>query len=331
MARETASIKQQRLEAARHIIRETITYEDFSVTKKIKFGPRYYVAEGKKNNRRSVFKICLFPDSVDHLTNEKFSREIIFLNFVQHSRFRQLRAAAPRVVSSALKPRAWYIREYLFGQTQNISGGNIRFKASFFTTPNLRWLLALFSDIQKIKKSDLSPFFKTFLYPPDFTKHLWYFIKPHWQRIESYMRWPGLARLIKREFKERAMTYNHAPNVLAHQEPYAPHFLKQPNGTFRMIDWENIGWSTPTHDTVTVWMRAHEHPAWQEQLYRRTKRRWHHYKKFDELWTTEVLIQSVFNIISYHFYDDKHDLESLVQFSDKKIKEILTGTFRHIH
>ena len=141
------------------------------------------------------------------------------------------------------------------------------------------------------------------------------------------MKWPGVARLIKKEFKKYAPVYNTAPRVLAHQEPYAPHFLKVKKG-FRFLDWENIGWSNPTHDIVTIWMRAHSQPDWQKEFYQQFKKHWRHYKKFDQLWTIDVFIQSVFNVISYHFYDDKKDLISLVKFSDKKIREILTNNFK---
>lgn len=327
MPKETASIKKQRLDIALRIIKDILFAADFKITKRIKFGPRYYVAEGILDKKKTVFKICLFSDSVDHLTNEKFSREILFLNFIKHSSLKILKVAAPHLYAFGLKPRAWYIREYLIGQTENIRGGNVRFKKRFFNQKSLDLIIQLFASLQQIKKSELPSNFKQLLYPPDFTRHLWRFIRPHWQRIEHYMKWPGLAKLIKKEFKKRAPIYNHAPHVLAHQEPYAPHFLRVNHG-FRLIDWENIGWSNPTHDIVTLWMRAHQHPDWQKQLYQRFKRYWHHYKKFDDLWKIEVLIQSVFNVISWHFYNDKQDLAGLVKFSDKKIREILTDNFK---
>lgn len=324
--RETAKTKQKRLDIARHIIKNILTHEGFLITKKIKFGPRYFVAKGIHRKQPAIFKICLFSDSVDHLTNEKFSREILFLNYIQCSRFNKVKKAAPYVFASGINPRAWYIREYIKGQAQNISGGNVRFKKNFFDQKNLAWFIALVIDLQQIRSIDLPKNFKHLLYPPDFTKHLWRFISPHWQRIENYMKWPRISRLIKKEFKFHAPIYNKAPQVLAHQEPYSCHILKTRNRT-RLIDWENIGWSNPTHDVVNIWMRAHQKPDWQKYLYQRFKRYYHHYKKFDELWTIEVLIQSVFNIIGYHFYNDKKDLVGLVKFSGKKIREILTGNF----
>jgi len=327
MPQETVSTKKARLAIARRIIKDTLEYEDFKVTKKIRFGPRYYVARGLRNKRQTIFKICLFSDSVDHLTNEKFSREIIFLDFVQNSKFNKVKKAAPHVYAWGIKPRAWYIREHIQGQLQNIKGGNVKFTKSFFNQKNQLWLIDLFTDLQSIKDSDLHNNFKKLLYPPDFTKNLWRFISPHWQRVENYMRWPGLARLIRKKFKFYAPIYNKAPRVLAHQEPYSCHLIKT-KMNLRLIDWENIGWANPAHDPVVIWMRAHQKPAWQKQFYQRFRRQWPNYKKFNDLWTIEVLIQSVFNVISIHFYKNRNDIIGLVKFSDKKIREILTDNFK---
>lgn len=95
-----------------------------------------------------------------------------------------------------------------------------------------------------------------------------------------------------------------------------------------MIDWENIGWSLPTHDIVTMWMRANRHPAWQRQLYNRFKKLNRSYKKFDDLWTITVLTQSVFNVIAFHFYKDKKDFVGLANYSSKNIHAILTNTYK---
>lgn len=257
LRRETAKTKRQRLDVARHIIKEILSYEGFIVNKKIKFGPRYYVAQGKYNSLPAIFKICLFSDSVDHLTNEKFSREIHFLNFIQNSKHNKLKKAVPSVYASGIRPRAWYIRKNIIGRAQNLKGGNVRFKTNFFTQKNQEWFIALEKELQSIQNNELPSHFKKLLYPPDFTKHLWRFISPHWLRIETFMKWPGVARLIKKEFKQYAPIYNRAPRVLAHQEPYSCHILKTAKG-LHLIDWENIGWSNPTHDIVALWMRAYQ-------------------------------------------------------------------------
>ena len=99
----------------------------------------------------------------------------------------------------------------------------------------------------------------------------------------------------------------------------------------RLIDWENIGWGNPNHDPAVLWMRSSDHPAWQKKLYSKFKKHYWHYKRFDDLWTIEILIQSVFNLISYYFYPDKKDIAQLVKFSDQKIREILTGNFKHFN
>ncbi|MFA6099139.1 MAG: hypothetical protein WC808_06420 [Patescibacteria group bacterium] len=320
-------MENERLDAVRQIAKDIISWEDFKIIKKIRFGPRYFIAEGLRNKQKCVFKICLYTDSIDHLTNEKFSREILFLNFIQYSKFHQVKSVTPRIQAFGLKPRAWYMREYLSGKFYNVNGGNIRFKKTFFTKPNLDWFVKTFTNLQSIKPADLPVNLKKFLYRPDFTRNLWRFISPHWQKIEQYMKWPGVSRLIKIEFTKYASIYNTAPQVLAHQEPYSCHFLRTQQ-RLHVIDWENIGWSNPNHDPVVLWMRAYNDPGWQKILYQKFRKKYAGYKEFDDLWIIEVLIQSVFNIISYYFYEDKKDIQEMVSFSDKKIREILTNTFK---
>ena len=325
LAKNKLVVKKHRTHV-RAIIKRLLANQSFTITKRIKFGPRYFVTEGNLAGVKALFKICLYPKSYDHLTNEKFSREILFLNFVNQSNYSILKSAIPKVYASSVGTRAWYFREYLIGKTYNINDGNIRFVNSFFTKKNLDWFTQTFTELQSINKKDLPIEFKRLLFPPQKLSYLWRFIGPYYLRIEKFIGIKGGTAQIKNLFKKYGTMYSSAPRVLAHQEVYAPHVLKEKNH-IKMIDWENIGWSLPTHDLVTMWMRASRHPAWQRQLYKRFKRFHHHYKRFDDLWTITVLTQSVFNIIAFHFYKDKKDFVGLAKYSAKKIRAILTNTF----
>ena len=83
LAKDKETVKKHKA-YARKLIKEIIAEHDFKITKRIKFGPRYFVAEGLYENKRALFKICLYPQSYDHLTNEKFCREILFLNIMEN-------------------------------------------------------------------------------------------------------------------------------------------------------------------------------------------------------------------------------------------------------
>ncbi|MFC1688004.1 phosphotransferase [Patescibacteria group bacterium] len=314
-------LKAHRLKAAREYINTIIKQEGLTVQKVLRNGPRYYVAIVSKNGIKALLKSCLFTSSVDFLTNEKFSREILFLRFLQKSKHTMVRNVAPHIYASGLTPRAWYLREYISGQTQNIRGGNVRFNSSFYTGRRLSWIVKLFSALQSIKKSELPSDFKKLLYPPDFTKQLYKFMTPHWKRIEKTLGWSGISKTIQPYFRQRTNLYNTAPRVMVHQEPYGVHFIKQ-GGKMRLIDWENIGWGNPLHDYVVLWMRASQHPKWQKQ-FRAAVKKQVRLTSFDDLWKMEVIIQSVFNVVSWHFYSPKKDIVALVKFSKQNINHIL--------
>ncbi|XOU94223.1 MAG: hypothetical protein ACNFW9_05255 [Candidatus Kerfeldbacteria bacterium] len=307
---------------ARKIIKEITNERSFVTTERIRFGPRYFVAKGNYQKYTSLFKIALYPKSYDHLTNEKFSREILFLNIIQNSKFKNLKKSIPHIYDSSIKTRAWYFREYLTGKVQNINGGNIRFKDSFFTTAHLNWFINAFSELQNITLKDLPLQFKKLLYPHQTLEYLWRFISPDYKTLEKFIGIPGSTKDIHNIFLKNSKIYKNAPKVLAHQEVYSPHIINI-NGQLKMIDWENIGWATPTNDIVAMWMRAHNHPNWQKKLKKSFQNKYKKYKQFDQLWDITVLVQSVYNVISYHHYFDKKDFEALAIFSGKMVKQIL--------
>ncbi len=321
LAKDNTTVKKFRIHA-RQLIKEITQENKFTITKHIKFGPRYFVAEGFYKKKIAVFKFCLYPQSYDHLTNEKFSREILFLNFIKKSKYSNLEKSTPNIYASNIDTRAWYIREFLGGQVQNINNGNIRFVDSFFTTKNYNWFLETFSQLQKIKKHELPTDFKKILFPPQPLEYLWRFIGPFHKDLDKFIKHPGATKKVHKMFKANSKIYSSCPHVLAHQEVYSPHILISPNYT-KLIDWENIGWSLPTHDIVTMWMRAHKHPTWQNNLKHDFLQINKKIKGIENLWDITVLMQSTFNVISYYHYYDKKDFYPLAKYSGKLIKEFI--------
>jgi hypothetical protein len=323
MRQEDPALKKKRVKEAQVAISNILIKEGYRIIEEIKYGPRFLIAEVAKGNKMAMLKICLFTKSLDKRTNDKFSREILFLKFVGNSKYSALKKSVPKVHASGLSPRAWYIREYYTGDTQNIEGGDIRFKKAFFNEKNLVWLVEFFSTLQKIKDKELPPELRKYLLrAANFNKQIWEFIKPHFELIEGYLRMPGVSKKFGKIVKDYIPSYNQATRVLSHQEPYSSHFIKN-NGQFTLIDWENVNWANPVHDMVILWMRAYDHPAWQKKFYQNFKKHYRNYKDFDKLWEMETFIQSCFNIISYYFHYDTKDLKGLAKFSEQKIKEIL--------
>lgn len=314
-------LKDSRLREAEEAIAQIVSTYRLRITKTIRRGPRYYVAEVMRNKRKALFKICLYRKDVDGLTNEKFGREVLFLDYLQTSRRRLVRRTAPGVFALGTDPRAWYIREFITGKTQNISGGSIRFRPSFFSSANLRWLTRFFTELQDIRSSELPSGFRRLLHAPDFASQLLVFMQPHWSRIEKILGIPGARKSIRVYFLRNQHLYNSAPRCLVHQEPYADHLIKQ-GKTWRLIDWENIGWGNPVHDAMVIWMRASQHPSWQATFKKGMQRRLRP-PTFDALWEMEMAIQAVFNVISWKFVSKKADMRHLFHFSKHIVREII--------
>lgn len=328
MSKKDRVIRYRHRQRALRIIKQTLTDEGFEISKKIKFGARYYIAKGLYSNNKALFKTCIYPHSYDHLTNQKFSREVLFLDFLSKSKFKIVKQTAPHIYASSTKTRVWYIREYISGKVQNINGGNIRYKKDFFTPKSLRWTLDTLFDLHRIKGNHLPADFKKLLYAPQTLKYLWRFIEPYLDYVEHTLRIKGSGKQIKELFNQHAAVYKGTPRVLAHQELYAPHVIDV-HGQFKIIDWENVGWASILKDAVTIWIRAYQNPQWQKKLYGEFQKRYQSYKHFDELWTATVLVQCVFNIIGYHFYNNKTDFRPMAQFSKKTLKKILSNTFKN--
>ncbi len=326
MAKRSNIIKRKHLSREKLLFKKLINREKFIVTEKIKYGPRYHIVKGIKDDKPALFKTCLYPWSYIHLTNEKFSREVIFLDYIKKSKNNILKKVVPEIFAFSIKPRVWYIREHIAGQLQNIDNGNIRFKPTFFKPETITWCLKVFSELHSIKNTQLPPPLNE-LHPPQTPKFMWQFVKPYSAVLEHHLKQHGVMEQIKKRFDSQSSLYEKAPRVLGHQEPYAAHWIKD-NGTLRLIDWENLGWANFNHDVVVLWMRAYNHPAWRHSIYKKFKHTWRHYKKFDELWAFEILIQSTFNIIGYQFYKDKKDFSGLLKFSIENVREILDNKFK---
>lgn len=326
MAKGDIITKRRHRARARRIIKQLLENENFRIKKIIKFGSRYFIAVGKKDGRRALFKTCIYPRSYDHLTNQKFSREILFLQYINGSSLQYLNKTAPSILSSSIDIRAWYIREYITGRTQNVSGGNIRFRRNFFGTKSRNWVLGILRELHSIKQDDLPYNFKKLLYAPQTLGYLWQFIEPSLPKVETFIKWPGAGKLIHKEFIRYGPIYRNKTRVLAHQELYAPHILEEQTW-FRIIDWENVGWASIMKDVVTIWMRASKEPRWQRQLYLDFRQQYRTLKNFDELWDATVFVQSTFNVIGYFFYPDKRDFKELARFSGTILNSMLADKY----
>lgn len=303
---------------SQHVIERLIARQNIVIKRVFRVGPCYFVCRGQLNNRIVTLKICLFPKSIDNYTHERFSREILFLRFLASSRYTILKKSTPRLITSHLGHRAWYIREFANGTPQNING-DIRFKNSFFSSYTLNFIVRFFSELQRIRYAELPRSFQNLLVPPNFKKYYLDAIYSRWDEIERALGIKVGKKIMKR-LDEAGMVYDTASFVLTYHEPYAPHFFKQNNG-FLIIDWETLNLGTIVRDIAIIWMRASSAPLWQRQLKERFKKEKND-PLFDYLWETEVLTLSILNILGYSSYPNKADFKELLLFSKKCVNDI---------
>lgn len=302
----------ERIRTAR-LMRNIADTAGFVRQRVIRRGPRYHIEQGARYGAPAIAKLSLRPRSQDHLTNEKFGREILWLQFLGGRRSSPLVRAVPQLYAAATSPRAWYVREHITGTPFHAGNNEAQFTDRFFTSQNLRWLSALLYDLHHIKKNELPHPFRALLHQPELPQYLWRFIQPYARRIESFTHAPGLTQRLKPRVIALQDVFSRAPRVLGHQELYPAHVLQTRHG-LRLIDWENIGWALPSYDWVTVWLRAFGHPSWQRSLYREYCRHYRHYPQATELWRGTILLQSVFNVVGYHFYPVRRHFRPLADY-----------------
>ena len=290
-------------------------------------GPRFLVAEVDYAGHPAIWKMCVQSNAVDQWSGKKFAREIRFLDFLRTGTHRTARDFAPRILASAVGARPWYIREHITGHDYSYTG-NIRFRPTFFTPDRLRAILKNFHDLQSITPAELPKPFRSSLHRYDTIDHWLSFLQPFWGNIGATLNDPAAGNILQAWLIARRPVYARLPVALAHQEPYAPHFF-QVAGHLRLIDWENINWANPASDGTILWMRADGHPSWQASLYRGWKKNWAHLGDgFDMAWETDLLVRSVYTLLSAKTYPDQADIRPLARVATRVIQQVLKGSQR---
>ncbi|MBI5037513.1 MAG: phosphotransferase [Candidatus Kerfeldbacteria bacterium] len=282
-------------------------------------GPRYFLASGTYHGRPAIFKMTIRPIAQERLTNEKLGREYLFLSTIQKLRS-PLSRATPRVWHGGISPHAWYIREEIRGTGALQPHNETKYVNSFFNQSSQRQIGTTLASLQQQKISVFPKSFQSLLYSPQLPSFLWKFIAPYAQLVDTFMQQPGFAASCRPYFMAADKVFKRAPRVLAHQELYPAHFLRA-GKQWKIIDWENIGWALPTYDYVAMWLRAHERPRWQAAWQKHYEHAYRHYPDAKRLWDMTVFIQSLFNVVGYHFYPRRAHFSHLARAAAKQLRQ----------
>lgn len=290
----------------------------------IKNGPRYFILECAKNSKKYVFKTCLYTKSFDPSTNSKFIREVLLLKYITESKRKFLRQAIPEIYDYNTRKRIWCIRKYINGPLQNSANGIVEFKPSFFTSATLKWIIAFIREFQKInpRKIPDALFKVTTKYCP--LLRTINFINKNKAKITKVIGQKEYCAIIG-HLKSKRNVYNQAKLVLAHNEPYATHFIKKKGGEFTLIDWENFGLSNSVHDLAIIWMRASSNPRWQSKLLLEARKNWPRPNSYNSLLKIELLIQSLCNVSEINYIKNKKNFFQLSSFSTLCLQRFLEG------
>lgn len=312
--------------------RQIIDKYNLKITDELRLGMRYYIAEAKKGKQKVIFKINLQNRNDSLGTQQSYKqlrREIEFLSFIKKdSENSFLISALPDILYSGIgENRIWYIKKYADGQIQSYKDSAFLFRQSFFNKKNIEWLINFINGFEKISKNKKVKKLKN-LYQLTLLDYKNFVAKPSEKINKIYFSNFNVSAAVDKFLKIREKRFNQSQNILCHFEPYAAHFIKQKNG-FCVIDWENIGWGNIAHDISIIWNRAFLRPIWQKELLSELDKNLKD-DNFKELFEIEILIQSLGNLVFWHYNKNKNELpfrKKYINFAKKNILDILNNKF----
>ena len=235
---------------------------DFRPQKAFREGPRVWVVGGDFDGKKAVFKTP-FEKEKKHkqtLLDEHLHREATFLKDAPE----YLSLHLPTLYSDGVwEGRSWYLIEWVNpGKPQCSESSDFLMLDTFFTPDNLEWVLKVLGGLRRFSSElpnalrfdldktayDLSSYRQ--LLEPQGRK---FFENEVWEKIIDFLdrAEPAYNRLNKA--------------TIAHHEFYGSQILSS-NASFKLADWENVGWGHPLRDFANLWIRSFQHPAWQRDF-----------------------------------------------------------------
>jgi hypothetical protein len=239
---------------------------NFSPEKVFKNGPRVLVAGGRWQQKETVFKAsCGIATSK---TKQGLQREALFLE----SSPSYLRPMVPVIYDwgDFLGKSFWYLVEWVRpGNTQNIGESDFLFKNTFFTQEALEWALGLLRGLRRYSLK----------MPGDLglrenVSSTGYDLAAYRGLLEGMGKAllpPPVIEQASTRLDEAAGVYDRwNQTTLVHHEFYGSQILAS-GESFKLSDWENLGWGHPLRDFSTLWFRSFLHPTWQAEFLSRFK------------------------------------------------------------
>lgn len=296
----------------------------FLPQKTFREGPRVYIIGGVYKARRAVFK-ALFPSEEKkdipyyHSPLKHLLREALFLENVPP----YLSPFVPKILRSGWEgKRFWYLTEWIRPGVKQSGGGDFLVREEFFSQKGLRWLLDLSFSLGKFS-SELPPKLSQAL------SQTTYDLSAYRGMLESQGKgfFGEKAFSYIADFLDKAEPiYNQAnQTILAHHEIKGSEILSW-DKSFKLIDWETVGWGNLSRDFMTLYLRAFEYPDWRKEYLGEHRARFPDQKVYDVLFGVEFILQS-FGNLSYLSSSqnplEQEKKEKYLAFVERSLKEIL--------
>lgn len=233
--------------------------EGFFPQKVFRQGPRVWVLGGDFDGKTAVFKTP-FGGNKPTLLDEHLRREALFLEAVPN----YLSVNLPILYRhSVWEGRFWYLIEWIHpGKPQCSESSDFFMLNKFFTPVNLAWILEVLEGLKRFSL-ELPPglkkdFEKTSYEFADYRRLLEpqgrkFFEKEVWKKISDFL---DEAEQVFNRFNQTTIT---------HHEFYGSQILSS-NASYKLADWENVGWGHPLRDFTNLWIRSFSHPKWQKEF-----------------------------------------------------------------
>ena len=232
----------------------------FKPQKAFRQGPRVWVIGGDLDGKPAVFKTA-FSENTPPLFDEHLRREALFLE------------AVPSYLSSNLPElykygdwngRFWYLVEWVQpGKIQCSESSDFLMLDTFFTPGSSEWVLAVLGGLRRFAlelpnalKEELSQTsyeFSSYRQLLEPSGRQFFTDQRVWKKVTDFL-------------DEAEPVYNRLnKTTITHHEFYGSQILSS-NASYKICDWENVGWGHPLRDFTNLWIRAFKHPAWQKDF-----------------------------------------------------------------
>uniref|UniRef100_A0A831Z155 Aminoglycoside phosphotransferase domain-containing protein n=1 Tax=candidate division WWE3 bacterium TaxID=2053526 RepID=A0A831Z155_UNCKA len=275
---------------------ELFKEKGFQPQKIFREGPRVYVIGGRlrrNGERDAVFKTPF--RSTQEITNLHLRHEALLL----HAAPAYLQKFLPAIYDFGQDGggRFWYLVEWVKpGQPQIIGESDFVMKGDFFTQSNLIWCLEVIAVLRhlsgEIPASFAREISKTVYGLADYRSLL----EPLGKKFFDRETMSAVGRFLD----AAEPVYNRANRTtITHHEFYGSQILSS-GKTFKLADWENVGWGNPLRDFTSLWIRAYEHPAWQKKFLEGFRKDLNiRPEEFEVLFGVEKILQNFGNLMLF--------------------------------